>query len=255
MYLVIGILGILFIAYYIVIQIYAGVFLTFSSFWLILGIFCLAAAVLLRLELVYPAWKRSLLWVKVCITTTVAAGLLVFLVTEGLIVAEIFTKPSPGLDYIVVLGAKMTGNRATPIMERCVDSAYNYLSDNPDTRIVVTGNLSADHPDITQADLLKNRLVEMGIEEDRIILEPVSINLHQNYEFSHKLIDQDWEGEGDPTVGVVTMNFNCFRARAFAAKDGYQVQTIPSKADYVLLVHNATKEFFAVIRDKLLGTI
>ena len=255
MYILIGILGILFIAYYIVIQIYAGVFLAFSYFWLILGIFCLAVAVLLRLELVYPAWKRSLLWVKVCITTTVAAGLVIFLVTEGLIIGEIFTKPSPGLDYIVVLGAKMTGNRATPIMERCVDSAYAYLVDNPDTRIVVTGNLSAEHPDITQADLLKDRLVEMGIEEDRIILEPVSINLHQNFEFSHRLIDEDWDEEGDPTVGVVTMNFNCFRAKAFAQKEGYQVQTIPSKADYVLLVHNATKEFFAVIRDKLFGTI
>ena len=255
MYILIGILGILFIAYYIVIQIYAGVFLAFSSFWLVLGLFCLASAVLLRLELVYPAWKKALLWVKVCITTTVVAGLLIFLVTEGLIVAEIFAKPSENLDYIVFLGAKMTGNRATPIMERCVDSAYAYLEENPDTRIVVTGNLSAEHPDITQADLLRDRLVEMGVDEDRIILEPLSINLEQNLEYSYRLIDEDWEGEGEPSVGLVTMNFNCFRAKEFARKEGYRVETIPSKADYVLLVHNATKEFFAVIRDKLFGII
>ncbi|MBO4389566.1 MAG: YdcF family protein [Lachnospiraceae bacterium] len=255
MYIVLGILGVLFIAYYIVIQIYAGAFLSFSWFWLVLGILCIVFAVLLRLELVYPAWKRSLLWVKVCITTTCAAGLVIFLITEGLIVAEIFDPPRRNLDYIVVLGAKMTGNQATPVMEHCVDAAARYLEQNPDTRIVVTGNRSADHPDITQADLLKDRLVELGVEEDRIILEPDSINLNQNLFYSYKLIGREWEGDGDPSVGVVTMNFNCFRARAFAAKEGYQVETIPSSADYLLMLHNGTKEFFAVIRDKLFGII
>lgn len=256
-----GIFGILCIVYYTVIVLYAGLHTTFAVFWLVLGLLSLLGMIELRFQiwlpklgrlseqLIYAKWKRTFLWVRVCVQTTVIAGVVIFGITEGFIISEMFHRPPRDLDYIVVLGAKISGNQAEPTMEKCLAAALEYLEENPGTKVIVSGNESG-YENLTQAQVMGSWLQANGISSERIILENRANSVQENIAYSYALMT----GE-NPTVGLVTMDFHAYRARAIAAKEGIEVSTIPSKIDYILQMNNMVYEFFAVIKDKLIGNI
>lgn len=256
-----GIFGILCIAYYIVLTLYAGLHTTFAVFWLALGILSLLGMLELRFQfwlpklgrlseqLIYAKWKRTLLWVRVCVYTTVIAGVVIFCITEGFIISEMVRKPPQGLDYIIVLGAKFSGSQAESTMEKCLEAALEYLEENPDTKVIVSGNESG-YENLTQAQVMGSWLQAHGVSADRIILENRANSVQENISYSYALTT----GE-EPTIGLVTMDFHVFRAKAIAAKEGITVSTIPSEMDYILQLNAMVYEFFAVIKDKLVGNI
>lgn len=260
--LFLGIVGIICLIYYAIIMFYSGIGTTFAVIWLVLGVVSLVLALAIRLqvklpkigrlseELIYSKWKRQLLWVRVCIQTTVIAGAVCFLITEGLMVYEIVRPVPDDLDYIVVLGAKLSGNQLEPTMERCLESALDYLEEHPDTQVIVSGNESA-YQDITQARIMGTWLIAHGIRRDRIIYENQANSVQENIIYSRALMEED-----NPKIGIVTMNFHAYRARMIAAKcSSLKVYTIPSKTDYVLLINSMVREFLAVIKDKMIGNI
>ena len=57
-------------------------------------------------------WKNNIISrlpaaVKLLLVIVLAAGILVFLFIEGLIISRFHSKGEPGLDYLIVLGAQM----------------------------------------------------------------------------------------------------------------------------------------------------
>ena len=261
MALFLGIVGLVCLLYFGLILFYSGIQTTFAFFWLVVGLVCLTAslAIFLQLrlpkigrlsqELIYSKWKRQLLWVRVCIQTTVILALAVFLITEGLMIREIAAPVSENLDYIVVLGAKLSGNQLEPTMERCLEATLTYLEENPDTIVIVSGGDSSNSS-LPQSRVMGYWLMAKGIPRSRILFEDRANSVQENILYSRELM----EGE-NPTIGLVTMNFHTFRARAIAAKLGINAQTVPSKTDYVLQVNFMVREFLAIMKDKMIGNI
>lgn len=244
-----AVIGILCLAYYVVVVVYTGFQSAFSMFWLVLGILCILGTLEVRSRFWFPEWNRMLLWVRVCVSTTVAAGVVIFLITEGFIVSQMVAEPPENLDYIVLSGAGVGGNQSETDQEKCLDAALGYLEENPGTQVIVSGGVS-EYEHLTYAQIMGAWLVTKGIEPERIIYENHANSIQENIGYSEAMIEEE-----DATIGVVTMNYHTFRAKMIAAKEGVSVHTIPASQGYVLILNNMVYEFFAVMKDKLVGNI
>ncbi len=245
-----GVIGFLCLVYHVVLVAYAGFGASFAFFWLAAAVLCGILSVLFGIRRFRLFLKGLPLWVKVPVRTTVALGLLCFLLVEGLIIFHMAAKPTGDLDYLVVLGAKVQGETPTKSLCFRLDAAAEYLADHPGTRVVVTGGKGPGE-DISEAAAMRNYLVEKGIDRKRIIMERYASNTQQNLAYSKSLIGND-----EAKVGVVTNDFHVFRAVSLAKKLGIRKAVgLPAKSDGMIFPNMMVREFFAVVKDKFLGNI
>lgn len=187
-------------------------------------------------------------WIKIGTCSVAAAGLLVFLVVEGMIVSRFAAKAPKGADYCIVLGAQMKEHGPSDVLRRRLDTAIRYLKQNPDTVVIVSGGQGANEP-VTEASGMYEYLVEKGIAGERILKEDVSGNTVENLLFSSELLNRE-----EDVVVLVTNNFHVFRAEEIAKKLGYEKVHGLAADSYPLMVpNNMLREFLGVVKDFLIG--
>ncbi len=191
-----------------------------------------------------PVWLRRGFLILVC------AGLLLFLAVEGCILRRFTQKGPAELDYLIVLGAQMKEHGPSRVLQMRLDTAYDYLVENPDTKAIVSGGQGSDEH-ISEAQGMYDYLVGRGIAPERIIREDQSRNTSQNINYSSAFLDKEKD-----SVGIVTNNFHIFRATHIAKKSGYkQVCGIAAPSEWMLQGNNMLREFAGVVKDFLVGNI
>lgn len=219
---------------------------SFFLVWIFLGAFLIFVAWGIQLKL----WEKIPKVLRRIIVTLVGLCMAVFLVVEGCILSQVNAKGEDNLDYIIVLGALVREDGPSSILAARLNAALRYLENNPDTRIIVSGGQGYNEP-FSEAEGMKRYLVEKGIEESRIIMEPDSFNTVQNIQNSMSLMESK-----DASVGVVTSNFHVFRACKIAKKQG--LKNVSGVAGYVVpfyMPQNMFREFFGVVKDFLVGNL
>lgn len=246
--------------YFLFLIAYTGIGSTFSYIWLMFAIL-LAGGWAARKFLFRPFAIRLPLWLKVSLITTAMLAVCLFLFIEGLVVHGMFLTYPDDLDYVIILGAQVKGERVTKSLAMRLDKALEYNRRNDHVTFVVSGGQGADEV-ITEAEAMKRYLMTGGIEEERIITEGHSKNTNENLKNSFSYIIVNWCGreewvEGvNPKVGVISNNFHIFRARSIARKQGFSnISGIPAKADPLLLPNQVLREFFALLKDWMVGNI
>lgn len=109
---------------------------------------------------------------------------------------------------MIVLGAKVNGDRPSRMLADRLNAAAAYLDKHPQAACVVSGGQGSDEA-YSEASVMQKYLVEKGIDPARIYLEDRSTNTHENLENSLQLIRQ--EGLCD-TVVIATQVFHQYRA-------------------------------------------
>lgn len=240
-------LGIIFIGYFCGIIFFTGHAGGFSFVWLFLGIGAVIMCILLKKKIwpdLIPLWFRRIFIILVCL------GGALFLVVEGCIISGFSKKGPSGLDYLVVLGAQMKTSGPSRALQYRLDEAASYLAENPDAKVIVSGGQGADEP-VSEAQGMRDYLVDVGIAPERILMEDKSRNTFQNLVFSAELLDEETE-----SVGVVSNNFHVFRAEKIAKKAGYRdVYGIAARGEPFLQCNNMMREFFGVLKDFLMGNM
>ncbi|MCI8549271.1 MAG: YdcF family protein [Lachnospiraceae bacterium] len=245
-----GVFAVLSLAYYIGLVIYVGMPASFSVFWLMAAICSGGLCLLFSMRRFRLFLKGLPMWVKIPVRTTVVLGFLCFFLVEGFILFHMFEKPKENLDYLVVLGAQVRGDTITKSLRYRLDTAIDYLEENPDTKVVVTGGKGPGE-NVSEAVAMRNYLVEHGIERHRIIMERYATNTEENLSYSKALI-----GDSGKSVGVVTNGFHVFRSVCLAEKTGMEhVVGIAAPSDGFTLPNMLVREFFAVLKDKFVGNI
>lgn len=239
--------GIVCIIYYVVVILDSGLGGTFSLFWLALG---------LILEGIYGLGRwlglRQLHVPKGLLGTLVvlaAVAFVIFVAVELQIIGTAFKKAGKGADYVIVLGAQVRGDVPSKTLARRVQTAADYLKENPQAKVIVSGGQGSGE-DITEAECMKRQLMELGISEDRIFKEDRSTDTYENIKYSLDICGRDKK------LVIVTCGYHMYRARALAAKAGAaQVEGLPSASDRILMVNYYVREFFAVVKYRLCGQI
>lgn len=171
----------------------------------------------------------------------VAVGLAVFLAGEAVICTGAFEKPEEGLKYIIVLGAKVNGTKPSGALSQRIWAAAEYLDRNPDCLCIASGG-QGDDEGISEAECIRENLVSLGIEENRVILEEQATDTRENLLYSLQLT-----GENTEKIGLVTNDFHVFRALAYARSlSDIEFCGIPASSTPYGFVHYVVREFFAV---------
>lgn len=238
-------IGALCIFYFFILVIFVGLSTKFNLVWLFAGICLLLSGVLLVKNKVKLS-KGT----KKAVGVVLAVGMILFLNIEGLIVSGFFESGEKNLDYVIVLGAQMKAGGPSSTLKSRLDKAIDYLEENPKTKVIVSGGQGSDEP-ISEAEGMKNYLVQNGIAEDRILMEDNSVNTNQNLKFSSEYINIE-----EDTVGIVTSNFHIYRSVKLAEKQGYEnVCGIAAKSHKFLLPANMLREFICIVYYGVTGAI
>ena len=128
-----------------------------------------------------------------------------------------------------------------------IQTAYDYMMENPDTILIASGGKGWDEQ-ISEAECIRNVLVEMGLDENRILLEDKSKDTEENIRNSYELII-----DKESQVGVVTNSFHIWRAVEIAKSQGHEnVSGVPAKTLMPVGIHYVVREFFGFIKWKFL---
>lgn len=235
--------GLACIGYYFLLGYAARFGLDMSWIWLAGGGILIVAGLTCRSERI-PGWIR-IAW-----RTLLCAGLALVVVLESMVISGMSSVPPQGLDYVIVLGAKVNVTGPSPALRRRLNATLAYLEDNPDTMVIASGGRGADEP-MSEALCIQRELIAAGIEPERILLEDRSTTTAENMAFSLEWIDSP-----DASVGIVTNNYHVFRALALAKKAGIpNVYGVAAEYTGHTLFHYMIREALCLVADGLMGNL
>jgi len=156
-------------------------------------------------------------------------------------------KPNLDKDFAIILGAKVKDDGTlTPILKARVDKAIEFAKEQKeksgkDIIFVPSGGQGQDEV-ISEAEAMKNYLVENGIKEEDIVIENKSTNTIQNMRFSKDKID---EINKDGKIIFSTTNYHVFRSGVIANNEGVECEGIGSKTKWYFYTNALIREFVA----------
>ena len=134
---ILGISGVLCFIYFVAIMVFSGPGTSFAFIWLVLAlVFGLAASGKLVGRLSGAGLPLS---VRVSAATLFVTGLVVFVIVEILVFTGVTQEDPKGLDYVIVLGAKVQQEGVSKSLKMRLDKAIQYGEENPDTIFVLSG--------------------------------------------------------------------------------------------------------------------
>ncbi|MED4014877.1 MULTISPECIES: YdcF family protein [Sutcliffiella] len=170
-----------------------------------------------------------------------------FIIVHLLISNTAAERPKENADYIIILGARLHGERMSLSLYYRALEALEYVEGNQNTIIIASGGQGPGE-DITEAEAIKRFMLEHGIEQERIILEDTSTTTYENLMNSYSFIEDD-----NKTVVIVSNDFHLFRAKMIAERVGFNnISTLSAETPKVAKVKLWFREYFAVLKSWLI---
>ena len=160
------------------------------------------------------------------VTVCLCLGLLLVAVTEGFLIEASLGDPEKSCDYILVLGAKVREDGPSLSLMDRIRAAYDYLQAHPDVIAIASGGQGADEP-MSEAQSIREHLIAMGIEEERVWLEDRSASTWANLNYSLDLIEEK-TGVRPESLGIVSSEYHMLRAHMMGKDCGIDVVGIPA---------------------------
>lgn len=143
----------------------------------------------------------------------------------------------------VVLGCGVNGEKPSYMLQKRIDTAYNYLTENPQAVCILSGG-KGDGENISEARCMYNALTEIGIAPERLYLEETSTTTAENMQYSKQILTE--KGLGD-TVVLITTDFHQFRAGLLAEKQALNTYKVSARSRVFALPTFIVREWFTFI--------
>jgi len=155
----------------------------------------------------------------------VYAGLLALFVWCGslfVVINRFEGEPREGLpaqaDVGIVLGASLWDNKPSPGLIERLDQALSLYRSHVFGRFIVTGGLDAGGAVLTEAEGMRNYLLQQGVPADRIVVEPSATSTYENLKFSQIIMrERGWR-----TAVIVTHQYHGSRSLDIAEALHYE---------------------------------
>ena len=171
-----------------------------------------------------PAKARAL---KRMFTVILCIGLILVGITEFFIIRASLGEPKESCDYAVVLGAKVRETGPSASLWDRIYGARDYLLAHPDVICIVSGGQGPEEP-MTEAQAMRDALVSLGIDENRVWMEDKATSTWENLNFSLNLIEEK-TGSRPDNIGIISSEYHLFRASLFADSLGVESVLIPAQ--------------------------
>ena len=155
--------------------------------------------------------------------------------------------PKYDKDYIIILGCMiMKDGSLTKLLKSRVDRAIEFRNmqlknTGKDLIFIPSGGKGSDEI-ISEAEAIKNYLLENKIDEKNIIIENKSTNTLENIKFSNKIISKR---KKNANIAFSTTNYHVFRAGAIANSINLNIEGIGAKTKSYFWINAFIREFIA----------
>ena len=230
--------------YLALICLYCGFVPAFSWFWAGLGIGGILCGTLLQ----HFEGKDHRGYLAVCglLLTAFVIGVLTLLFSIGILSKAGNRKPQKGADYLIVLGAKVKGKEPSVALSGRIQTAYDYLEQNPGTKAVLTGGKGRGE-DISESSCMETALLKKNIAKSRLYKEEKSTTTIENIAYAKEYIE-----DKNANIVVVTSDFHVKRGVAIAKEAGYvHVEGLGDTSVPIMRLHYYTRETLAWIKYSL----
>ena len=210
-----------------------------------MALVCTAAAGVIGFYTFVPKlFKKSKAVIRL-FTILLVLFLIVFAVTEGVIISASFGSAETDCEYLLVLGAKVNPGGPSLALRNRIDAAFDYLTAHPDCTAILSGGQGPDEP-MTEAQCMFNELVAMGIDPQRLWLEDQSTTTWENMKFSRAMLEEK-SGTAPEQIALLSNEFHLFRAQLFARRFGFDPVGVPASTSLpVLKINYFIREAVAV---------
>ncbi len=172
--------------------------------------------------------------------------LISFIIIESLIIIEGRAISDKKVDYVIVLGARLYGDKPSPALLERLKVAKEYLIENEDVKVVVSGGQGSDEY-ISEAQAMQKYLVDHEVKKDRIIVEDQSTTTFENLKMSLDKISEVDDQENIKLL-IATNRYHVFRSKLLAKRLGVNAYGLPAKIPPTVIVYSYIREYFAVIK-------
>jgi uncharacterized SAM-binding protein YcdF (DUF218 family) len=159
--------------------------------------------------------------------------------------------PAFDKDHILILGCQIRKDGTlTNLLKGRADRAVEFArmqkeAVGKDLTFVPSGGKGDDEV-IPEAEAIRNYLLSVGIDEDRIMVENRSANTYENMRNSMELIRES-VGEAEPKIAFSTTNYHVFRAGIIASQQGILAEGIGSGTRSYFWINAFIREFAATV--------
>ncbi|MBY6037258.1 YdcF family protein [Fictibacillus nanhaiensis] len=163
---------------------------------------------------------------------------------ETLILTSANTDPKKvtgKIDTILVLGGGTKNNKPGAVLKERLDQALAYATKHPDVTFIVSGGLGF-RKTTSEGIIMKNYLVDNGIEPNRIVIEEKATSTHENLLYAKEMI------QPDANVLIVTSDFHLFRTKMIAKRVGIEAEGLGSPLRISSIPQAHVREYMAIIK-------
>lgn len=200
----------------------------------------------------FADWSRAGigLTVKWLFIGAYALAALLFIGTSFVISRAAHVPAPKDADAVIVLGAGLRGDRPTLILAERLNTAMEYMRDNPKSVAILSGGQGAGEI-VTEASVMGEYMRSHGIAQERIILEEASTSTEENFRYSRAIMEERFGA--DASAVFVTTGFHVYRAGLVAEKQGLTAVGIPSADRWYMRLNNYLRECVALWFYRILG--
>lgn len=177
------------------------------------AVFLLIAAILFFPKPFHRLWQSKLKPLIIVCGILLCGVVILTAVTIGCMLHQSHNRPAAEADLtVVVLGCEVNKDHPSLMLQARIDAAYEYLCAHPNALCVASGGMD-DEEIMTEAQCIRDTLVSMGIDAERIYMEDASHSTRENLLFSAQLIE---DHHLSTNVAIASDNFHQLRAALYA---------------------------------------
>ena len=157
--------------------------------------------------------------------------------------------PAFDKDAILILGCQIrkdgtVSNLLKGRVDRAIEFSKMQKEKTKKDIIFVPSGGKGDDEIISEAQSMKNYLIEQGIKEENILMEDKSKNTFENIKFSNEIIKEKIE---NAKIAFSTTNYHVFRAGSIATEQSVYMEGIGSKTKIYFWINAFIREFIATL--------
>ncbi|CAJ1003625.1 MAG: YdcF family protein [Brevibacillus sp.] len=194
------------------------------------------------IPIVHP-WKKHLrIWAAVCLAAAALwAGYVLWRIDQ----TSRSAAPQKA-DVAIVLGAAVWGDQPSPGLRERLDLALQLYREGYVPTLIVSGGLG-DGKGVTEAQVMRNYLVEQGVPADRILMESEATNTYENLLFSRQIMQQN----GLHSALVVSHDYHLARAMDMTRALGISAHPVGTKSNVMYRPYHLVREVLAYTKWRL----
>ena len=162
-----------------------------------------------------------------------------FILVQFLILSGGKDESDKQVDYIIILGGRVYGEKPSRSLNERIITAAKYLKEHKDIKVIASGGAGKGEK-ISEAEAIKRELIKNGIDETRIIKEDKSKSTIENLKFSLEKINENRV--------IVTNGYHLYRSKKTAELFGYEAYGLPAKTPLISIPKSYLREFLSIIK-------